>query len=241
MTNSSEVSNALSVTLSNSDLQGVCVAWADVLSDTLFEDGLAKEIPIIGTIYGLGRFGVSVRDRLFLKKLLCLLSEVADVPATERAEIISKVDRSGEYRIKVGEKLLYILDKSEDHENAQVVAYLFRAFLSGELSYDDFLRASRAIQSVMVADLWRFVDDETRQWDAYAVGYLLNSRLVDFDEQEVSVVDHDRGNWKDTKKYDITGAELTASITELGEKVRRILRSRRAAAESNASHVGRVN
>jgi len=233
MIKSSKVSNALSLTLSDCDLQSVCVEWADVLSDTLFEEGLVKDIPIIGTIYGLGKFGVSVRDRLFLKKLHCLLREVADIPPKQRAEIISKIDRSGKYRVKVGDKLLYLFDKSEDHEIAQVVAFFVRAVLSGDLSYDDFLRASRAIQSIMVADLWRFVDDEKEGWDASAVADLLNSGLVALDELDIRVEDHHQNSWKDREKYDVHGAEITASITKLGKKVRSILRSRKAPKEPN--------
>lgn len=228
-----DLSSALSETLCESDLSGVTVELAEAVSDTLFEDGLAKEIPVIGTIYALGKFGITVRDRLFLKKLLSFMSEVKDVPAGDREKMISRIDRSGEYQIKVGEKLLYILDRSEDHENSRIVAYLFRAFLCDELSYDGFLRASRAVQSIIVNDLWRFVDDEKEWWDAWDVGGLLNAGLIKFDEQQVRVKDHDPGDWKHGDKYDVHGAELTASITGLGTKVRAILRSRRATMHSS--------
>ncbi len=89
MTRLSELSTALSDTLVDSNLQGVTVELAEALSDTLLEDGLAKDIPIIGTVYSLSKFGMSVRDRLFIKKLISFISEVANVPATDRAEMIS--------------------------------------------------------------------------------------------------------------------------------------------------------
>lgn len=224
-----ELSNALSMALSDEDLQALAIDPVEQVLDSLLADGVAKDIPVIGTIYGLFKVGGNVKDWLFCKKLLHFLSGIADVPPKERAAMISKIDEGGGHQIKVGEKLLYILDKSDDHENARIVAYLFAAFLSEELSYDDFLRASRGVQAIMTVDLWRFVDDEKERWDIGDAQDLLNTGFIAIDQTQISVVDHDRGNWKDTQKYDVLDGELTASMTELGENVRRILRSHRRA------------
>ncbi len=232
MTESSDLSSALSETLTNSDLEGITVELSEVLSDTFLEDGLIKDIPIIGTIWKLSKLGLTIKDRLFVKKLLFFISEVAHVPAKDRAEMISKIDRSGVFQIKVGEKLLYILDKSEDHENSRLVGCLFSAFLSGELSYDDFLRTSRTVQRIMDADLWQFVNDEKEWWEAWEFGDLLNTGLIEFDESEISVEDHHQDSWKDREKYDVINGEITASLTELGKKIRTILRSSRPTTDS---------
>lgn len=224
MTESSDLSSALSETLTNSDLENVTVELTETISDTFFEDGIAKEIPIIGKILRLYKLGISVRDWLLIKKLLCFMSEVAHIPAEERAEMILKIDRSGKFRIKVGEKLLYILDKSEDHENSRIIGYLFSALLKGELSYEDFLRASRTVQRIMDVDLWKFVSDEKEIWDAFDIGDLLNAGLIEFDENNIRVV---KGDSISERNYRVEGAELTASITQLGNKIRTILCSSR--------------
>ncbi len=221
----SELSASLSDSLVDSDLQSVTVELAESLADTLLDDGLAKDIPVIGTIYGLAKFGVSVRDRLFLKKLLYFISELSQVSVEERATMISRIDQSGKYRVKVGEKLLYILDKSEDHENARIVAHLFSAFVSATLSYDEFLRACRGIQSVMTDDLWSFVEGEEDRWPVSAVGNLLSAGLCEIENPEIRVEnewDSDRSS-----KYRVEGTELTAYISDLGKKIRSILRFRR--------------
>lgn len=240
MRTSLERSDALTDTLCDCDLQDVCVEWADVLSDTLLDDELLKGFPIIGTILGLGKFGVSLADRLFLKKLLCFLSEVAHVPAGERARTISEIDRSPNYQIKVGEKLLYLIDKSEDHETAKVVAFLFTAFLSQELSYDDFLRASRAVQNMMAADVRRFVNDQDVRWFPWVVGELLHTGLVEFDESEIAVAEEGQNEWEirmgHPKRYRIEDGQPTVSITKLGERVRSILRCRMPAMQSSAAY-----
>ncbi len=229
MTNLKELSNALTLALGDENLHALAIEPGEQILDSLLTDGVARDIPVIGTIYGLCKVGSSVADRLFCKKLLHFLSGIADVPPKERATVISRIDGDGRYQIKVGEKLLYILDKADDHETARIVAYLFAAFLSGELLYGDFLRASRGVQNIMTVDLWRFVDDENKGWDICDAQDLLNTGFVAFDGTEIRVEDHYSVQSKDTQKYDVEGGELTASITELGEKVRTILRSRRSA------------
>lgn len=225
MTEPSNLSTALSDTLIDSNLKELTVNLAEALSDSLLDDGLVKDIPVLGSVYNLSKFGMTVRDRLFLKKLVYFMTEVANVPAADRAAMISAIDRSSKYQIKVGEKLIYLLDRSEDHENARLIAILFRAFLSRLMSYDDFLRASHAVQSIVAEDLWWFVNDENDTQHPGSVGELIFAGLFSLDERQIRVEDEwdgDTGN-----RYRVEGDELSASITDLGKKVRDILRARK--------------
>jgi hypothetical protein len=167
--------------------------------------------------------GANVRDYLFAKKILAFLSGVSDVPAEKRARMISEIDSSDEYRVKIGEKLIYLLDKAEDHETARAISAIFRAFLEGQIDYDTFLRASRAVQNIIADDLRTFVDEETERWSIHehVAGSLLNAGLCEFEEFQIRVED----NWdhKSSDKYRVEGQELSLSITEVGRKVRWIL------------------
>lgn len=123
------LSNSLEQTLKDSDLQNVTISLAEVFTDSLLEDGTAKDIPIIGTVIGLGKTAIGIKESLFLKKVIYFISELKNVSAAKRHSMIEKIDASGKFRTKVGEKLLYIIDKCEDHEKSQIIARLFSAFL----------------------------------------------------------------------------------------------------------------
>jgi len=216
--------NLLQETLAAGELSALAVEYGEAISDALLDDGLAKDIPLLGTVYGLCKAGVTIRDHLFLKKLAAFLSEVADVPEEGRAALISSIDCDAKYQVKVGEKLIYLLDKADDHESSQIVGMLFAAFLRKQLTYEEFLRASRATQAVMSADFWRFVEDERRRWDAWAAGDLVASGLVSFDESEIRVEDETDQR---IGKYRVENGEVTVSITDVGNKIRAVLRPRR--------------
>ncbi|MBS4068029.1 MAG: hypothetical protein KGZ62_05475, partial [Sulfurimonas sp.] len=71
--------------------------------------------------------------------------------------MIDKIDNSKEFRTRVGEKLLYIIDRCEDHEKTQIVARLFAAFIHDRITYQDFLQASSIVERIMLDDLRYFL------------------------------------------------------------------------------------
>lgn len=236
------LSNSFEETLKNSDFQNVTISLAEVFTDSLMEEGIAKDIPIIGTIIGLGKTTISIKESLFLKKIIYFISELKNISATKRHEIIDKIDKSGKFRTKVGEKLLYIIDKCDDHEKSQIIARLFSAFLLETISYDEFLRASHIVAQLIHEDLKWFVDDgpeklreknhgysdqEDGHFRIYEVENLATSDLFEIISPEVTVRDQD--DWKvgaeGGDKYIVEGSELTVYVSNIGQKIRDILKN----------------
>ena len=221
----SEYSSAMESTLKNADLKSISINLAESLVDNLIEDGFAKEIPIIGTLLGVGKVFTGLREQLFLKKIIFFMSELADVPADKRFEMITSIDESDTYRTKVGEKLLYIIDTCEDHEKAQLIAAMFRAFIEEDLNYDEFLKSAQIIDNIILSDLIWLVNSKEERFGLEDAQIFLNTGLLIIEPLEISVQDqwdHKRRH----EKYLVEGGEITAFISELGKKIRQVLRSR---------------
>lgn len=225
-----ELSSSLEATLKDSDLQSITIDLAETFSDALLEDGLLKDIPIIGTIVGLTKAAISLNERLLIKKLLYFISELNDIDQEKRNKLISEIDNSERERVKVGEKLLYIIDKSEDHITAKYVAIIFRSFLNEQISYSDFLRCSAIIQKIFIHDLETFI--ETRVKDIETISKY-NNGLSDFqnslitagicatETERVSVRDQD--DYKMTEKYVVEGGNSVIYLSEIGYTLKKIL------------------
>lgn len=237
MSELNKLSSSLDHTLKDSDLQNVTIGLAEVFADSLIEDGIARDIPIIGTVIGLGKASMGIKEILFLKKIIYFISELKNISATKRYEMIDKIDKSGKFRTMVGEKLLYIIDKCEDHEKSQVIALLFSAFLSERISYDEFLRASHIVDQVILEDLkwfiecgwekddgWKYrVEDRDDHLTLNEAGNIATSGLVELVSPDVMIRDQD--DWKKASEpYIVEGSELTVRISEIGKKIRDILK-----------------
>jgi uncharacterized ubiquitin-like protein YukD len=222
MTDLKTIPNSLEETLKDSNLQEITTDLAEALLDTAFEEGLLKDIPIIGTLLGLGKTAIKLSDRLLLKKIIYFISELKDIDISKRKEMILRIDSSKKQRIKVGEKLLYISDKCADHETTEFVAMLFAAFLNEKITYSEFLKSSLIIERIFVEDLKNFIENNWEELPIADAGEFISAGLLELYTEDVTVEDqwdHDLDN-----KYIVKGGNAKTYITPIGIKVRQILR-----------------
>ena len=154
------LSDSFDETIKDSNLAEINADLYEVLIDSFFKDGIVKDIPIIGTILKLSKFSMSLKEHLFLKKIIYFISELKDISPKDRNKMISELDESKVHRIKVGEKLIYIIDKCEDHVSTEYVAKFFKSFLLNKISYSDFFFFFSIIQNIFIVDFECFVKSE---------------------------------------------------------------------------------
>ncbi|CAA0250022.1 hypothetical protein [Tenacibaculum maritimum] len=221
------LSTSFNETLKDSDLQNIGGNLSELVIDSVLEDGILKDIPVISTIVGLSNIGIKISDRILLNKIVSFLFELKDISNVKREEMINKIDNSKKYKIKVGEKILLIIDKCNDYENSQYVAKLFSAYVSEKINYVDFLRGANIIQSVQITDFKDFLNLEKSKFrfsfnsanlNYDDVKHLMHIGLFESNTEEISVREQD--DWKNADQpYIVEGGEITYDITELGKKI----------------------
>lgn len=144
-------------TIVDSDLSGIPADLLEKSIDAIMEDGILQSIPIVRTIAGAIKTAGNIQDRLFLNKILSFLFHLKAVDPRQRQEMINNIDRSGIYQVRVGQKLLYIIDKCDDHTKSAYVARIFKAFIQRRISYSEFLRTVYAINNISSEDLQAFL------------------------------------------------------------------------------------
>ena len=221
MTELKRISDSFKETLNDSNLQNVTIGFAETFSDSFLENGILKDIPIINTIVGLTKTTIRVADALFLKKILYFLSEINHIQPSERKMMIDKIDSSEKFQIKVGEKLLYIIDKSDDHETAKYIAKLFAAFIEKVIDYQDFLKASKIVENIIIEDLREFLHIDEKNVNQGDLEIFSNTGLLSFYIEEVTIEDGD--DWKSGIKYKVNGGTPKVYISYIGDIIRKVL------------------
>lgn len=213
--NLNEIGQAVEITIADSEFQDLTADIAEVLIDSTMQDGILKDVPGLATLIGAFKTVTNVRDAITAKKLVYFLLQLKDIPVKKRKKLIAKIDKSEKYRTRVAEKLLFIIDKCQDAEKAEVVGRLFRAFLDEKLNYEEFLRASESIERIFILDLLRFVDERwgvMHENDDYILA-LMNAGFVRINEI----------NSRDSKFDGTAENDILYTPTELGNKMRIIL------------------
>ncbi|MEX0596004.1 MAG: hypothetical protein WD512_05835 [Candidatus Paceibacterota bacterium] len=182
------LNNSFEKTLKDSNLQSLVSNSAEILIDNVLKDGLLKEVPVVSTITGFMKLGANIQDRLFLKKIISFLQSLSKVPTETRKDMIEKIDESERYRVRVGEKLLYIIDKSDDYEISELISKVFKYFLEENITYDDFLKTAVVINNLTIPDFnWFTKERDSYYFDLSNVGDMISTGLFELYYEDIQV------------------------------------------------------
>lgn len=179
-----EQGNQLMNVIKSEDLQSVSTDIIEIVVDEGMEDGFLKEVPILSTFVRGYNVVTSIQDKLFMKKILFFLNELKSVPQDSRLAQIVKIEDDVKYRTKVGEKLLYIINKSDDLDKAAMVGILFKNYLEKKVLYDDFLGVASLIDNCPLPDLLWFIKSDFKEMTLEE-----GSQLVSFSLMEIRMTD----------------------------------------------------
>lgn len=129
----------------------------EVAIDAIIEEGVLRDIPIIGSIVGTGKCIKNVSDVLFTKKLIAFLFELRDTDAHEREEAIERWENDARYRIRVGETLLNMINRCDNTQKAKWLSKLFYHLVLKKGYSDVFMRSEKILSSLSVMDVYSFL------------------------------------------------------------------------------------
>lgn len=189
------LSKSLKETISLSNLSEIGVEIAEVSIDSILKEGVLKDFPIIGSLVGIWKTGVTINDYRFLKKMLLFLNESSSLSDKIRKRIIEDLEDET-YQTEAGEKLIAVIDKLETGSKAKMLGKSLTLFGNGIISKDEFWRVSFVIERLPMSDIiflkdWKNSDlnriDEIRKQLYLSVGlgwFVLNISSTGFCWQE---------------------------------------------------------
>lgn len=178
--------------------------------DTLFEDGVLKEIPIVKTIVGLIRSGLGVRELIFVRKIHRFLKSLEDVPEEKRVKFALEMEAQPDLREKVGTHLVLLLERMDELSKPPLLGRAFGGYLNGQISLDEFRRMARVIDRCFVEDMFVWVrEPERAQRSGIGALDLLSCGVIE--------------------EYDVSGGRVAAPVrpyyrwTDFGQKFGRLV------------------
>ncbi|OGZ72957.1 MAG: hypothetical protein A2908_00045 [Candidatus Staskawiczbacteria bacterium RIFCSPLOWO2_01_FULL_38_12b] len=226
------IQNSFDSTLKNANLESLAIDFGELGIDSLLGDSVFKNVPIVSIFISLAKFGANIHDKLFLKKILSFLCGLKDISAEDRGRVIKSIDDSKKYRVKVGEKLLYIIDSCHDFENSERVAQLFKAFIEEKISYEDFLETTNVLVKITDRDFKWFLKNAKNYLSAEDVGSLIGSGLFDLSYNPIDIRVKDEDDYKilrdgrgDKYKTEVDGGDMDTTISRAGEVIMEVFNS----------------
>ena len=157
ITDSIEISVLDSVSKDN--LRGILETTAELTLDNILESEELKQIPVFGTLVRIVKLGASLRDRLFARKLLAFLREVAFTPDEKRIEFVDKLFSKGNKQ-RTGEAILLLLERLDDMTKPEIVGKIVCSAILGEIDNEMLLKLSAMVDRAYITDLLSLPDSE---------------------------------------------------------------------------------
>jgi hypothetical protein len=129
------------------------IAKTERRPQSLLEDGVLKEIPVIKSIIAFCKTWQAVHDQLFLRKVAGFVLACPKFTEPEKNKFLDEDLRDPKATKQLGDALVLILDKLDDLEKPAMLAKVFAAYVRGHIGYPDFRRLAIGIGSAFVGDL----------------------------------------------------------------------------------------
>ena len=150
--------NNLNSIITSKGLSDLSTEYGELVIDGFLEDGILKDIPIIGSVLKLVSFGNSINEKIFIKKVYNFLFQLRKTDEKDRIRFIEDLDNSEKYQSKVGEAVFEIIDKIDSEGKPPIIGKMFAATIRGQIDYIDFLRVSHIVTNQFYFDLAAFKD-----------------------------------------------------------------------------------
>lgn len=157
------LSEELENSLVGSELKNVGLDIAEIAIDQFLTEGLLRDIPILNSVVALFKSGVSIKEALFIKKLLLFLKKIQEVSSEKREYFLIEISKVEKTKRRLFEKLLFTIDKLDDTEKALILGKAFKHLIVGNINLIQYYRISRVIEDMMIDEINYFF---------YEYGYL---------------------------------------------------------------------
>ncbi|MCI5107908.1 MAG: hypothetical protein MRY76_14455 [Pseudomonadales bacterium] len=148
--------------------------------DQVLDDSVLKDIPFVGWIAKGLSVSQSISDRIFHHKILRFLYALEDVSSGDKEKFQQKMDSDSDYRDRVGEHLILLLNRIDSLEKTKYLAICFDHLISGHIDYQYFVDLSNVIERSMLSDLKELSTPANKYPKYISPGVAVASGILEF-------------------------------------------------------------
>ena len=135
------------------ELTDIVLELSEIGLDQLLDEGLIRDLPVVGVIAKIFKAGLDIRDRIFLAKVAKFLFKLKEVPEEHRTSFKKRICEDPNFKRKVGQTLVLLLERLDDFKKPDIVGKCFACYLSNKITFPEFRRISSAIELAFIDDL----------------------------------------------------------------------------------------
>ena len=142
-------------TIAKRDLTDVLANLSEVGLDTITENEIIKEIPVVSTVVSVYKIGHTLRERAYLKKLYVFLREIenGEVGEEEIERYLQRITKNKHNAQNELEYVLALLDRILSEQKTKLFAKLYLAYVVQDIDWNMFCQISELIDRFLPGDV----------------------------------------------------------------------------------------
>ncbi|MFD2101314.1 hypothetical protein [Flagellimonas iocasae] len=160
----------------NEFLGNIFTDGGELILDSLIDNEVVKEIPVIGSSINIIKGLKSIRDKIYLNKVKTFIEKLGDIDDQQKQKLIKESKKDLNSRVKFGEALYTSIEHSDSMVKVEYLAVAFEAFLSGDIESDDLRLICHSIKACFTDELVDIVECDQVKSD---LKYLVPSGLAE--------------------------------------------------------------
>ncbi|MRT93567.1 hypothetical protein [Ancylomarina sp. 16SWW S1-10-2] len=136
------------------------VDYSEIYLDDLIENEALKEIPLVKSVVGVIKAGISINQFWFAKKLLTFIQEFNSnsIEPEKKEKFQTRVLNDCKFRKKVVEQTMVFIDRHIVVTKTKISAQLFKAFVEEKIDFSEYTALNISLEE-MHPDSFQFLDE----------------------------------------------------------------------------------
>lgn len=141
------------------DFQNLLSGNGEILIDSLIENEILREIPILSSSLNLIRGINSLRDKAYLNKIKLFIDNLGQFTEEKRNRLIEESRRDQKRRSKFGDALFTAIERSDSTIKVEYLSTIFEAFLRNDFDNNTLRLLCHIIQISFSDDLENIIEN----------------------------------------------------------------------------------
>lgn len=123
--------------------------------DSVLDDGILKDIPIVSTVVGVAKTAQNIYDRNLLRQTITFIVEFnsGKIDPEKLQKYRQKINRDPKYAEKELSRVLINLNGNIDLKKSKILAKFYQAYIEEKINWDQFCELSDVVSRIFIADL----------------------------------------------------------------------------------------
>lgn len=133
---------------------------SEILLDSLMDNEILKEIPVLGSSLKIIRGIQSIRDKSYLNKIKRFVEHLGEIDENERKKLLEESTKDKKRRVKFGDAIFTTIEQSDSLVKIEYLAIAFEAFLNDEIGESDLRLICHVINNSFTDELIEVIETE---------------------------------------------------------------------------------